>query len=139
MIDFESCKEQFRERPVEYRIAIEVPIAKHVSDCYMGIENIFRQIALDVDLCLPDGSRSHKELLVQMAESHVKRPPVVSKIIFGHLQEFLEFRYLFICFTTDELDYEKTEQKANQVGELFNALSAELDAFIAYLEKEENG
>ena len=31
--------------PAEYRIAIEVTIAKYVSDCYMGMENIFRQIA----------------------------------------------------------------------------------------------
>ena len=43
--------------PVEYKIAIEVTMAKRVSDCYMGMENIFRQIALEVDLCLPSGSR----------------------------------------------------------------------------------
>lgn len=83
---------------VEYRIAIEVKMAKHVSDCYMGMENIFRQIALEVDLCLPDGSREHKELLAQMTEPYAERPPVISKITFGHLQEFLAFRYLFMRF-----------------------------------------
>ena len=123
--------------PVEYRIAIEVTIAKHVSDCYMGMENIFRQIALDVDLCLPDGSKGHKELLAQMAESNAKRPPVISKTTLGHLQEFLEFRYLFIRFDTDELDYRKTERKAKQVSTVFDGIFKELDAFITYLEKQE--
>ena len=46
--------------PVEYKIAIEVTIAKYLSDCYMGMDNIFRQIALDVDLCLPDGNKGIK-------------------------------------------------------------------------------
>ena len=124
--------------PVEYRIAIEVTIAKHVSDCYMGIENIFRQIALEVDLCLPNGSRGHKELLAQMAEPYAERPLVISKVTFENLQEFLEFRYLFIRFATDELDYQKTEQKAKQVSPVFDSIFKELDEFIAYLEKQDN-
>ena len=101
----------------------------------MGMENIFRKIALDVDLCLPDGSRGHKELLAQMAESHAKRPPVISKATLGYLQEFLEFRYLFIRFDTDELDYRKTERKAKEVSTVFDSIFKELNAFIRYLEK----
>ena len=124
--------------PAEYRIAIEVTIAKYVSDCYMGMENIFRQIALEVDLCLPDGSNGHKELLAQIAEPHAERPPVISKGTFKNLQEFLEFRYLFIRFDTDELDYQKTEQKAKQVSTVFDSIFKELDAFIASLKKQEN-
>ena len=121
--------------PAEYRIAIEVTIAKHVSDCYMGMENIFRRIALEVDLCLPDGSSGHKELLTQMTEPYAERPPVISQTTFGPLQELLEFRYLFIRFDTDELDYEKTEQKAKQISPVFENISEELNTFIAYLEE----
>ena len=124
--------------PVDYRIAIEVTMAKRVSDCYMGMENIFRQIALEVDLCLPDGSRGHKELLAQMANPYAERPPVISKTTSENLQEFLEFRYLFIRFDTDELDYQKTEQKAKQVSPVFETIFKELDSFIAYLEEEKN-
>lgn len=84
---------------------------------------------------VPDGSKGHKELLAQMVEAHAKRPPVISKATLGHLQEFLEFRYLFIRFDTDELDYRKTEQKAKQVSPVFDSLFKELDTFIAYLKK----
>ena len=123
--------------PVEYKIAIEVTMAKRVSDCYMGMENIFKQIALEVDLCLPDGSREHKELLAQMAKPYAKRPPVISKTTFKNLQEFLAFRYLFIRFDTDELDYQKTEQKAKQVSPVFDMIFKELDAFIVWLKRQE--
>ena len=111
-------------------------MAKRVSDCYMGMENIFRQIALEVDLCLPDGSREHKELLVQMAKPYAERPPVISKTTFENLQEFLAFRYLFMDFDADELDYDKTEQKAKQITVLFENISAELDMFITWIEKQ---
>ena len=123
--------------PAEYRIAIEVTMAKRVSDCYMGMENIFRQIALEVDLCLPDGSSGHKELLAQMAKPYAERPPIISKGTFKNLQEFLEFRYLFIRFDTDELDYQKTAQKAKQVSPIFDIIFKELDAFIAWLKRQE--
>ena len=76
---------KIKTAPVDYRTAIEVAMAKRLSDCYMGMENIFRQIALEVDLCLPDGNREHKELLVQMAAPYGERPPVISKITFRHL------------------------------------------------------
>ena len=129
---------KIKTAPLKYKTAIEVTIAKYLSDCYMGMENIFRKIALAVDLCLPDGNREHKELLAQMAEPYAERPPVISKTTLEHLQEFLEFRYLFIRLSTDELDYQKTEQKAKQVNSVFDSIFRELDAFISYLEKLED-
>ncbi|MYB95190.1 hypothetical protein F4054_04445 [Candidatus Poribacteria bacterium] len=129
---------KIKTAPLKYRRAIEITMAKYLSDCYMGMENIFRQIALEVDLWLPDGSREHKALLVQMAAPYGERPPVISEITFGHLQEFLEFRYLFLRRSMDELDYQKTKQKAKQVSPIFDIIFKELNAFIAYLEKQEN-
>ena len=129
---------KIKTAPLEYRTDLEIMMAKRVSDCYMGMENIFRQIALEVDLCLPDGNREHKALLVQMAEPYGERPPVISEITFRHLQEFLEFRYLFYRRSMDELAYEKTEQKARQVSTVFDPIFTELDVFVAYLKKQEN-
>jgi hypothetical protein len=102
------------------------------------MENIFRRIALDVDLRIPDGSMWHKELLVQMVEPRAERQPVISQETFELLQELLEFRHVFNNIYGEELVYEKTEENAKQISELFNSLSEELDAFIAYLEKEKN-
>ena len=101
------------------------------------MENIFKRIALDVDLRIPDGSRWHKELLAQMAEPQEERQPVISQETFELLQEYLEFRHVFNNIYGEELIYEKTEKNAKQVDELFNRLSEELEIFITFLEKQE--
>ncbi len=46
--------------------------------------------------------------------------------------------FKFIRFDTDELDYQKTEQKAKQVNVVFDSIFRELYAFISYLEKLED-
>ena len=129
--------EKIKTAPNEYREEIETTIAKNLVDCYQGVENIFKRIALDVDLHIPDGSRWHKELLAQMAEPQDERQPVVSQKTFELLQELLEFRGVFNNIYGEELIYEKTEKNAKQVDELFNRLSEELEIFITFLEKQE--
>ena len=94
------------------------------------MENIFRRIALDVDLRMPDGSRWDKELLVQMASLQDKRQPVISQETFELLQELLEFRHVFNNIYGEELVYERIKRNAKQIGRLFGSLSKELDVFI---------
>ena len=135
----EERLKKIKTAPVEYREEIETTIAKNLVDCYRGMENIFRRIALDVDLRMPDGSRWHKELLTQMAEPQAEqRPPVISQETFEILEELLAFRHVFNNIYGEELVYEQTERNAKQIGKLFNNLSTELDVFIADLEKREN-
>ncbi len=131
--------EKIKTAPVEYREEIETTIAKNLVDCYRGVENIFRRIALDVDLRIPDGSRWHKELLTQMAEPQAEqKPTVISQETFEALEELLAFRHIFNNIYGEELVYEQTERNAKQIGKLFNGLFKELNTFIAYLENEEN-
>ena len=129
--------EKIKTVPNEYREEIETTIAKNLVDCYRSVENIFKRIALDVDLRIPDGSRWHKELLAQMAEPQEERQPVISQETFELLQEYLEFRHVFNNIYGEELIYEKTEKNAKQVDELFNRFSEELEIFITFLEKQE--
>ena len=129
--------EKIKAAPNEYREEIETTIAKNIVDCYRSVENIFKRIALDVDLRIPDGSRWHKELLAQMAEPQDERQPVISQETFELLQEYLEFRQVFNSIYGEELIYEKTEKNAKQVDELFNRFSEELEIFITFLEKQE--
>ena len=130
--------EKIKTAPIEYREEIEMAIAKNLVDCYRGTENIFKEIALDIDLRLPDGSRWHKELLTQMAETQTERQSVISQETFEALEELLEFRHVFRNIYEDELIYKRAERHAKQVSQLFDRLSKELDAFITWLKKEEN-
>ena len=129
--------EKIKTAPNEYREEIETTIAKNLVDCYRSVENIFKRIALDVDLHIPDGSRWHKELLGQMTALKDERQPVISQKTFELLQELLGFRGVFNNIYGEELIYEKTEKNAKQVDELFNRFSEELEIFITFLEKQE--
>ena len=119
--------------PPEYREETEIAIAKNLADCYQGIENIFRRIALDVDVDMPQGERWHKQLLEQMAAPKAERPPVISQMTFARLQELLEFRHVYNNIYGEELAYEKTAENAKRVGDLFAMFSEELETFIAFL------
>ena len=58
--------EKIKTAPVEYKEEVETTIAKNLVDCYRGKWRTFSdEIALDVDLRIPDGSMWHKELLMQ--------------------------------------------------------------------------
>ena len=130
--------EKIKTAPIIYKEEIETAIAKNIVDCYRGIETIFKQIAMDIDLRMPDGSRWYKELLIQMTEPYAERQPVISQETFGILEELLEFRHVFNNIYEKKLTYSKTEKNAKQIGELFDNIFKELNAFIAYLEKQEN-
>ena len=125
--------EKIKTAPIEYKEEIEMAIAKNLVDCYRGTENIFKAIAMDIDLRLPDGSRWHKELLTQMTELRAERQPVISQETFEALEELLEFRHVFRNIYEDELIYERAERHAKQVNPLFDRFSKELDVFIAWL------
>ena len=82
--------EKIEAAPAEYREEIETTIGKNLTDCYRGLENIFKRIALDVDLRMPDGSMWGKELQAQMTEPQAERPAVISQSAYQFLQEHLE-------------------------------------------------
>ena len=129
--------EKIKTAPIIYKEEIETAIAKNLVDCYRGIETIFKQIAMDIDLRMPDGSRWHKELLMQMTEPYAERQPVISQETFEILEELLEFRHVFSNIYEEELVYKRTEKNAKQINKLFSSLSKELDAFIAWLKRQE--
>lgn len=130
--------EKIETAPVEYREEIETAIGKNLTDCYRGMENIFKRIALDVDLRIPDGSMRHKELLTQMAEPQTERPAVISAGVHEFLQELLEFRHVFNNIYQEELIYKKTEGNARRIGDIFVTLSEELDTFIDFLDQRDS-
>ncbi len=116
-----------------HRKYIEKTIAYDLAEIYIGFEKIFERIANEVDKQIPSGDRWHSDLLTQMAESRTGRPPIISNDVFLRLTDLLRFRYKVINIYGDELIYEKVEQHAKEICQLFEDVSKELDAFTIFL------
>ena len=103
---------------------------------YTGLEKIFGIIAREIDSDEPKGAEWHKDLLQQMAETRPSRPPVISEETFADLMLVLRFRHRIRNIYVFELVPERTVENGKRVCDLLDPLSAELDTFIAYLEKQ---
>lgn len=116
-----------------HRKFFEELTAKKLAEVYNGIETIFEWIANKIDKHLPQGERWHTDLLAQMTERRPERPPVTSEGTQQRLRQLLRFRHKVNNIYGDELIYEKAEEHAKSITELFTAVSEELDTFIAFL------
>lgn len=119
--------------PVDAREFVERALAADLAEVYTGFEKIFEQIAKEVDKHIPSGGRWHNNLLAQMAERQLERPPVISEVTRRRLRRLLMFRHKVNNIYGDELIYEKAEKHAKRVGKLFDNVSEELDTFAAFL------
>ena len=122
--------QDIEDAPGRYRRSVEIEIAKHLYDVYMGMETIFRQIAREVDEHMPQGETWHKDLLTQMTEPRAERPPVISQKTAQRLEQFLGFRHVFAHLYSIELAYEQTEKNAKSIENLFQDVSEELETFM---------
>ncbi len=116
-----------------HRKFFEELTAKKLAEVYSGIERIFERIANEIDKHLPKGERWHTDLLTQMAERRPERPPVISEGTLQRLRQLLRSRHKVNNIYGDELIYKKAEKHAKRVGELFESVTEELDAFNAFL------
>lgn len=116
---------------------VEKTIASDLSEVYSGIERIFERIAREVDMQIPSGSRWHNDLLEQMAERRPERPSVISPNTLPRLKVLLDFRHKVNNIYRDELIYEKAEEHAKPIGDLFATVFKELDTLIAFLTETE--
>ncbi len=116
-----------------HRKFFEELTAKKLVEVYSGIERIFERIANEIDKQLPKGERWHTDLLTQMAERRPERPPIINKDIQRKLGQLLRFRHKVNNIYGEEVIYEKAEEHAKLITELFTEVSEELDTFIDYL------
>ena len=123
--------------PVDAREFIERALAADLAEVYTGFEKIFERIANEIDKHLPKGERWHTDLLAQMVERRPERPPVISEDLQEKLRQLLRFRHTVNNIYGDELIYEKAEEHAKPIGELFATVSKELDILIAFLTETE--
>ena len=117
-----------------HRKFFEELTAKKLVEVYSGIERIFERIASEVDMHTPRGNRWHNDLLEQMAKRQPERPPVIAQKTLLRLKELLDFRHKVNNIYGDELIYEKAEEHAKPITELFTAVSEELVLCQFYLD-----
>ena len=113
-------------------------VAMRLPVFYMGLENIFKRVAQEIDIDEPQGENWHKDLLQQMSRSRASRPSVISEKTAAALTLILKFRHRVRNIYVFELEIEKTVENAQQVCNICDDLSTELDAFITWLKKQEN-
>ena len=113
-------------------------VAMRLPVFYMGIENIFKRVAEEIDMDEPQGKNWHTDLLQQMSTSRASRPSVISEKTAAALTLILKFRHRIRNIYVFELEIEKTVENAQQVCDIFDGLSTELDVFIEWLKQQES-
>jgi len=85
-------KKVFREEPDAIELSA---LSAYLHSFYTGMENIFKQIAVDIDSSWPSAERWHSDLLDFMAHPTEKRPAVLSAELSRKLVRYLGFRHVF--------------------------------------------
>ena len=112
-------------------------VAMRLPVFYMGVENIFKRIAEEIDMDEPQGKNWHTDLLQQMSTSRASRPSVISEKTAAALTRILKFRHRFRNIYVFELELEKIVENAQEVCNIFDGLSTELDVFIVWLKRQD--
>ena len=130
--------QKMKSASAEELIDLKDLVAMRLSVFYMGIENIFKRVAQEIDMDEPQGKNWHTDLLQQMSTSRASRPSVISEKTAAALTLILKFRHRVRNIYVFELEIEKTVENAQQVCDIFDGLSTELDMFIEWLKQQES-
>lgn len=107
----------------------------NLHDVYSGFERIFKQIAATVDGSVPTSAEWHHELLNQMELDLPKvRPPVLTREMIQHLDEYLRFRHVVRNVYTFSFDPERIGRLVNELQDVFEQVKQELSTFAEFLE-----
>ena len=128
--------QDIEEVPIKYRKGQEALLTQNVVNFYIGLENIFKRIAEEIDMMVPQGKDWHQDLLHQMAATHALRPPVISNETVETLIQLLKFRHLVRNIYGFESELEGIIENAQRVCGIYEILSTELKVFIEWLEEQ---
>ena len=97
---------------------------------YNGVEKIFLVIAKNIDGKIPDDSRWHKTLLVQMTVENEFRPAVLSQEMKKQLLDYLAFRHFFRHSYSFRLEWEELEELVTSFFDVWEKFKAEILALV---------
>lgn len=97
---------------------------------YNGLENIFEIIAKNIDGNVPNGNKSHQELLHQMASENSKRNEILNEELYLKLREFATFRHFYRHAYSFQLNWEKMNPLIDNLHMVWNEVKLNLENFI---------
>lgn len=119
--------------PARRHIYIE-SLALKLQSFYTGCERIFRIIAEELNGGPPSGSDWHRRLLQRASIAYRDRPHIIAKATADALDEYLAFRHVVRNAYTFDLDVERVTELARALPQTLEALSRDLQQFVAWLE-----
>lgn len=132
MKDYAGFTEKYERRMDAYLLRAK---ASFMADFYMGVENIFRTIAEELNGGAPRGDGWHKRLLTGMAvEQKGVRPTVISPALSAELAQFLGFRHVVRQAYGFQLDEQKLAALEKIFLSTWRRFAREIKSFCAFLE-----
>ena len=108
--------------------------ALSMQNFYIGVEQVFEEIAKHIDESMPTGASSHRELLEQMALNLPDiRPPVIGQETLARLNEYRGFRHVVIHRYGFELYPDRIQELVEVLPECSDLLSTDIRVFCEFL------
>ncbi|KAA3665119.1 MAG: hypothetical protein DWQ04_02230 [Chloroflexi bacterium] len=111
-----------------------------LHDFYHGVESILFRIARQMDLHVPEGASSHRDLLNQMANPFLpnRRQPVISQETANLLDEYRSFRHLFRAIYGFDLNWKRLEPLLIGAKPALDSFNDDIEKFINLLKMLDN-
>lgn len=111
-------------------------IVHNIENFYMGIEEMFKKIAVFIGEGIPEGPRWHSALLKGMARDITGlRPRVIKEDTKVLLDEYRKFRHLVRNIYTFNIIPQKVIKLANSVAKTFKGFKKDIKSFINIIER----
>jgi hypothetical protein len=111
-------------------------IVHNIENFYMGIEEIFKKIAIFTNEGIPEGPRWHSALIKGMARNiSGVRPFVIKDETRTLLDEYRKFRHLVRNIYTFNIIPQKVMKMARDIKKTFNVFKRDINNFINLIKK----
>ena len=97
---------------------------------YNGLENVFEIIAKNIDGNVPNGNKSHQELLHQMASENSLRNEILNEELYLKLREYATFRHFYRHAYSFQLNWQKMKPLIENLHIVWNEVKINLENFI---------
>ena len=111
-------------------------LVHNIENFYMGVEEMFKRIAVFTKEGIPEGPRWHSMLIKGMARDIPGvRPPVIEHKTRDLLDEYRKFRHLVRNIYTFNIIPEKVMKLARDIKKAFNSYNKDIKHFLNFIEK----